>query len=483
MSFRPRILVSAAAAAVAALAGATFAAPAHAATSTSVFDSGWTVLAFGDAALGNAETEGSIAVGGDLSFTRGYPLIHTSGLTPSGYDIPQIGGSSVRLLVGGQFDAAASTGVSEVSSRGWETGDQLGEVRLGDTSNLAINPRGNGGVWLSKAGTASGAEPALHIPETVGQSMASVEAPGLFAAQLGTAHSSAVSTAAAFSSCVGHTVTLQPGSHGGERILELQAGTNVLNVAAGDLSSGYSIALTGVDLGAASLVVNVTGAGAVSLPKFSAAANTSASQPNVVAPYVVWNFGTSTSVQISGEKVSGSILAPDADLELSASSPIEGQIVAQDITSTGGEFHHYALRGTFECGTTPTSTSTTSAPTSAPTSATTAPSSVATSTTTAPESTAPTSTGSVAGESTTSPTGSIDATTSATSTDSTGDVAGQQETNGSETTASADAVKGAAALPDTGAAGLTTLLGVVALALLLVGGVVLLSARSRVRRH
>lgn len=479
----PRPLAMAAVSA-AALVGALAIAPAAAAPAPSVFDHGWTVLAFGDASLGNAETEGSIAVGGDLRFTKGYPVVHSTGLTPTDYDLPRVDGTPVRLLIGGQFDAQGSAGVSQVTSAHNVTADQIGQVRIGDTTNLAINPRGQVGLWMSPAGTGSGTEPALEVTDRVNQSAASVLAPGAFDDLLGTAQAEAVSTATQLASCTAHEVTLAPGSHGGARTLTLAVGTNVLNVRAADLGD-FSIELQGAPLGpGTSLVVNVTDpAGTVTLPGFSAAANTSAAQPNTVAPWVVWNFGTAEQVSLTGSKVSGSVLAPLADLSLNANSPIEGQIVGEDITSTGGEFHHYGLKASFDCGdTTPGTPSGSATPEVSPsvepsTEPSTEPSVTPSASVEPSDSTSPsaseTTSGSVAGETESNPTDGDLA-----GNDESAAVAGASESNDT----AADRTDGNGILPDTGASALALLLGLLALGLVAVGGSVL-AANRQAPRH
>jgi len=163
----PRAAFAAVAASVILTAGvvATATAGASAAAGTNPFAplAGFTILTNGDTVLGNSEIEGTVAVGGSLTTTHGYNFIHTSGLTPADYALPTVGGDPTRLLIADQFNVSASSGVSEVSSRGNIRADQLGYLKIGDISNLALNPRGNqgAGVWASAAGTSAGTQPAL----------------------------------------------------------------------------------------------------------------------------------------------------------------------------------------------------------------------------------------------------------------------------------------------------------------------------------
>lgn len=319
---------------------------------------GFTVVTAGDGVLGNVELEGSLAVGGDLSILRSYAFIHSSGLTPTDYALPTVDGDPTRVLIGGQYLAASSSGVAEASSHGNTSPAQLGFVKIGDTSNVALNPRGSGGagVWISASGTSAGSEPAIYVTDRVAQPQSTVSAPGAFAAAFEGSFSILTDTATSLTNldtCTqAHRTALTPGSHAGQRAITLVAGfTNYLTVTAADLSFS-EIVFDGVQPSADTPVIfNVIGSpDSVTIPRFVAANNSSATNPNLVAPFVLWNFGAVPGpVTIHGEKVSGSILAPDTNVILDASSPFEGQLVAQALTTAGGEIHHYAFQGNVAC--------------------------------------------------------------------------------------------------------------------------------------
>ena len=314
----------------------------------------FTVFAYGNMDLNNAETEGSLAVLGDLTLSKGYAVIHSSGLTPKEYALPQIDGDPTRLLVGGQFDVTHSVGVSEVSSRSNETADQLGFVKLGDISNLAINERGNGGVWLSAAGTTSGTEPAIFVSEAVKQPQSAVKltqpATTYFAHDLSAAQAVSKQLASTEFSESAHVAAVQltAGRHGGERSLDLVQGeTNVLTL---DASSDFAINLTGAQPSATTvLVVNVLVGDEkpFTLPTFANVTSPNAQNPNTVAPYVLYNIVPAAGVNptITGTLISGTILAPNGTLRTSATSPIEGQIIGNNLRTDGGENHNYKFLG------------------------------------------------------------------------------------------------------------------------------------------
>ncbi|HEY8912471.1 collagen-binding domain-containing protein [Lacisediminihabitans sp.] len=328
---------------------------------------GFTVVVQGDSSLGNQEIEGSVAVGGDLTLTKNYSFIHSSGLTPTNYDLPVIGGDPTRLLIGGQFDTTASVGVSELSSRGYVRANQLGYLKIGDTSNLALNPRGNQGlgVWASAVGTTAGTEPALYVTDTVAEPQSSVAATGAFASEFSGAFATLTATGASLrnlATCTAaHETVLTPGSDAGQRTIALVAGvTNYISLSAADLAFNEIVFVGAQPSSDTPVIFNITGSpDTITIPRFAAANSTSATSPNTIAPYVLWNLsGVTDPITIHGDKISGSILAPTSAVTLDASSPLEGQLAANTLTTAGGEIHHYAFNATVACLTGSTVTTT-----------------------------------------------------------------------------------------------------------------------------
>ncbi len=439
-----------------------------------VFTNGFTVTVFGDGRFGNSELEGSLAVGGDVSFVSGYPIVHSTGLTPRNYGLPTIDGDPTRLLVGGQFDHVTSGGVTQVTSAGNIVPEQLGFAKLGDVTNVAINPRSTSGVWISPAGTNSGDQPAIEVTDATAQPLDSVAAPGAFAAAFADAQSQAGDVAAALvdlADCPGAVLTeLTAGSYAGERLVPITAGrANVLNVTASGLTGFDRLTITGATLSAdTTLVINITDEpAAITLPAFTIVPNPNELNPNPIAPYTLWNFGTRTSaLTVGGTLVSGSLLAPNAQLTVNASSPVEGQIVADDLETAGGEIHHYAFAGLIDCLDDTTTTTTTSTTTTTTSTTTTLPDTTTTSPTTTE---GPTTTN--GDPTTTAATSSLPTTT---------DAAG----SGSATTTTDGGVAGAGAggtgsgqLANSGAGSTRTMLAI-ATALSTVGALVLFARRD-----
>lgn len=155
-------------------------------------------------------------------------------------------------------------------------------------------------------------------------------------------------------------------------------------------------------------MIKLTGAEGetVALPRFEAANDTNAQNPNVVAPYLLWDLSSNagSTVQLNGDKVSGSIYAPGVDLVLNQSSPFEGTVISETIVTRGGsgELHHYRFEGSIECDEpSPTPTPTPTSPTASPTSPTATPTSP---TPTSPTATPASPTASATSETPSSPT-------------------------------------------------------------------------------
>ncbi|MCL2729984.1 MAG: choice-of-anchor A family protein, partial [Actinomycetia bacterium] len=333
-------------------------------------NNGFTVFTSGNGTFGNSEIEGSIASGGNVTFSNpSFAMIHSSGLAPTSYTLPVIDGDPTRLMVGGRF-LPGSSGEMDVSSRGYVSADQLGFTKIGDLGNVQVSSRGPNMVWIANgpSGTVqaiydenqpyvAGTNPAVSSRVQLQQGFASY-----FAAQAATQAATTTcltGLSTAGSSGVNVTSLTQDGWAQAQDINIVAGKTNVLVVPASSVifSSAPNLILTGAPLNATTtLVIQVTGLAngqTLAMPAFQAAANTSATQPSIVAPYTLWDFSgdpAGSSLTLTGSKVSGSIYAPGLSLSTNVSTPIEGSIFTQNLTTAGGEIHHYPFSGTLACG-------------------------------------------------------------------------------------------------------------------------------------
>ncbi|MFD7074436.1 collagen-binding domain-containing protein [Nocardioides sp. NPDC059952] len=326
----------------------------------------FTIVTTADATMGNGELEGSLAVGGDVRFPNGtYPIIHSSGLTPTDYDIPVVAGDPTRLLTGGTF-VPGNNGEVTVDSRGYVNDAQRGFVKIGDLTDLQVTERGAGAIWVANG--PSGTEQGIYNPNQLyngGEPASRVGAPGAYDAYFADLEVSSDDATECLTELTPvesdevHVSTLSPGGNAAEMTVDLEAGkTNVLEIPYAQLSTFSVLRTTGAALAADTpLVVRVVGApdgATIDLPQFAGTESPNADQPNPVAPYVLYDFSSyaeGTSLTIGGDTlVSGSIYAPGLDLTVDVGTPVEGQIFTDTLTTGGGEIHHYLFLGEVSCG-------------------------------------------------------------------------------------------------------------------------------------
>lgn len=169
-----------------------------------------------------------------------------------------VDGDPTRLLVRGTFDTAASSGVSEVSSRdstGQAGDDRLGFVKIGDLDGLQVTQRGNNAVWIADG--PSGAEPAIYDPN---QPFNAIPTPADGSkVQLSETgwddYFDGIDNTSEVTSCLAEldrTTELAPGADANQVQIPITAGaTNVLEVTPDSplFAPGVRVALTGSTLG------------------------------------------------------------------------------------------------------------------------------------------------------------------------------------------------------------------------------------------
>ncbi|TDT17408.1 choice-of-anchor A domain-containing protein [Ilumatobacter fluminis] len=366
---------------------------------------GFNLFVENDAELNRNESEGAVAIGGDLTMNGNY----RSQFIGTGPTVGTV--SDVGLVVGGIVDLASSAGVMEVQSGS--------AAIVGDTSNGELVLNGGTNHFVSPGGD-SGSLPQLRFN---GAGTLIENAPINFTGAFTTlrASSTAMSSLSSDTCATVAEVLLRdqnnqgpwPGFGSGN--LDLTPGvTNVLNI---DLAT--IAALTSVNNespnSSTPLVINVTDPGAIVFtpPTWAATQN--------AASYVLWNFPNATEIVVtSGNTIWGTVFAPFARFVDNGSGNTEGNVIAASAVmgvapgGDAGEIHNgHLFQGTIDCIDTPatTTTTTTVAPTTtttttvAPTTTTTTPTTVApTTTTTTTTTVAPTTTTTVAPTTTAAPT-------------------------------------------------------------------------------
>ncbi|MEU8132324.1 choice-of-anchor A family protein [Streptodolium elevatio] len=372
---------------------------------------GFGVVVEEDAVLVGTESEGPVAIGGDLRFGPGYNV----SLSDAGSFTVADDAQPTALLVGGKIDLGGSSpnGVLKVLSHGY--------VKIGDLAGsrpLAVD--GNGArvnTHVVPAGAAYDAVPrielARHQPaDSVGPAPGLIDFTSLFATYRTRAE--AMATCPTNVTMLDGNGTAYPDQQnlppGSAVKLALRSGvTNVLHLTGAQLNNIAELQVLAQPTPTAPLliVVDTTATRGVftwNTPNMPALDKTSIGS-------VLWDFPDATDITIaSGDTLEGTIYAPRAHLRDLDPSNTEGDIIVRSLeegTAAGiagaetshsaGEVHYFPFEAKVSCmdtPVTPTATPTTTAPTSAaPTSAaptTAAPTTTAPPTTAAPSTTPPT---------------------------------------------------------------------------------------------
>lgn len=343
---------------------------------------GFLVLVEGDASLGPNETDGAIAVGGDLTLAGNHNVFAhgVGGFTASGDARP------TALLVGGRVDFPHSDSGAElkVLSNGYvKVGDLHGaEVITKDRNGASVN------TVIAKNPASYDRTPRITL--TTKQSAASVAAPtginlgSLFAQFRGRSQVMA---------SLPQTVT--PTRSGNQLKITLGTGVNVLNLTAADLAGISEFTFQNKPTAARTLIINVDTTRSSHkltwrVPNFAGIGGSDAS-------HVLINFPDATSVSLSTNSatVEGSLYAPFANLVNDSQSNLEGNVVAKTFRHGAdcgaGEIHAYPFDGEVPITPATSKPPTTSASPSTPATTSAAPTTPATTApeTTAPETTAP----------------------------------------------------------------------------------------------
>ncbi|MBD0735974.1 hypothetical protein BGM09_22900 [Streptomyces sp. CBMA29] len=352
-----------------------------------------------DALLGSTETEGTVAMGGDLSFGPGYNVaIHTPGtFTDTGDARP------TALLVNGRVNTADSApdGVLRVENGGY--------VKIGDPTGVSFLDRDSNGAAVSTrvVPADAGYDATPRIELTTGQPSASVaphpdliDFPSLFTTYRGRAAAmDACATNVTLDDAQGAPLDPQSGlADGTQAYVTLTPGqTNVLHITGDDLNRLSVLTFRNQPSADTPFVVVVDTTGTGGDYSWQSVQLAGVSGPQ--APYMLWDFPDATSIDmVSGDSLEGTVYAPGADFTDLDSSNIEGDIVVRSLKAgpidgnggyvNAGEIHDFPFDGDINCGTAPTTPPTTT--TDTPVTPTTPPTTVPTTPPTTPPTTSPT---------------------------------------------------------------------------------------------
>ncbi|MET8067555.1 collagen-binding domain-containing protein, partial [Micromonospora sp. NPDC005313] len=304
------------------------------------------VMTEGDARVVSDENDGTMAVGGNLSFGN-YQLANS---TAGSFVVP---GDSrpTALVVGGRVDFAGSVPGSrlQVLSQGYaKVGDLTGTfVRDTDDNGAAANtrilPRDDYDAF-----------PRVEL--TVRQPPANVGPASVvnFAA----AFAEFRSTASALAGCE-NTVVLRtpegavlprPVPPGSNAVVSLTSGvTNVLTISATDLNNIDTLTFADRPTSTTPLLINVDTSGVGdaldwNAPNFSGIGGEE-------ARYILLNFPTANRLTLTAaaRTVEGSIYAPNAAFSDRSAANTEGSVITRTLDHQGGEIHYFPFSASLTC--------------------------------------------------------------------------------------------------------------------------------------
>lgn len=324
-------------------------------------DNGFGVLVQDDATLGSTETEGSVAIGGNLTYGPGYNVALR---TPGTFTAPG-DANPTALLVGGRADHASSSpqGVLKVLSDGYvKIGDRTGSSVLEADANAA-----DVDTQIVAAGAAHNSTP--RIETTVRQPAESVtDTTGL--PDLDTLFSTYRDRSDAIDTCdtnvilrdaAGNPLPDQTGFPAGTsaHVTLTEGETNVLRLTGEQLNNLSEITFDTPPTATTPFVVDVDTTGtngtyAWHLPNLAGASGEQ-------APYMLWNFPDATDLTMAdGDSLEGTVFAPRAHLTDVNASNIEGTIVVRELTAgpltddgsssvNAGEIHQFPFAAEIDC--------------------------------------------------------------------------------------------------------------------------------------
>ena len=310
------------------------------------------VFTEGNAKLVTNESEGPVAIGGNLTVAGNYQVAFTN------VGNLQVSGVPIGLVVAGGVTLEA--GQLQINNSGY--------AKIGNCADLKVWYKDNNNAFspirVTKS-TDSYPSPSAWIQintsanNFLGGPVSETNNPVCESSPVN--FSSAFSLLKASSSkltqCVSSVITQNAngetiGSISGQNLYlgdGAAAGKpRTWNVSGDDLNSINELNLRFTPTANQPLVINVsTGA--------SFTWNVKNQNVSGTMKYIIWNFPNASTLNIEGNAtIEGSVLAPNADVTKTVNqSNLEGQLIAKSYFQSGGEMHHYPFDGSPDCGNTP----------------------------------------------------------------------------------------------------------------------------------
>jgi len=294
------------------------------------------VFLLNSARLVNNETEGPVALGGDLVIDGGYQV--STNYPGSFY----VAGIRVTLVVGGKV--IYNSGSLQVN--------QSGYVKIGNCASSTVWYTDTHGAYPPiriTPGSDYNGTPRINLQ--VASNVLGVSASVRPVCQSGVIDfATAFTTMRAYADTISHLADNAYLTNSGGTViphtslpsqvkLTLHTGLNVLNVNGSDLNAVTDFIYNNTPDASKYLVVNVNAPGS-----FTWSVYNSGGIGFPACPYILYNFYNTTNLTIAGYgAIEGTVFAPYAEINKTVNmSNIEGQVIAKSYYHAGGE-NHYAV--------------------------------------------------------------------------------------------------------------------------------------------
>ncbi|SDM16899.1 collagen-binding domain-containing protein [Siphonobacter aquaeclarae] len=291
---------------------------------------GFNVFVKGSASLSSNETEGPVAMGGDMNLVGNYQInVHNVGTYKS------LKGNLVGLYIGGKVNYQSGNETKVLNNRYLKIGNLTG-------STLTI---AGGSTKVHQQGSSPDSNPKIFVgfqqPATDPVLLADEEKID-FEEAFATMKATALNIAncennVQLKNANGQPISFVPDN--GQVKITLTAGKpNILAISGSELNKIVSITMDGPAPSLSTpLVINVNSVGTFNWDPFVING-----MQNSDAQYVLYNFSAATTVNIKSrdQNIRGTVFAPFADIYKTINSNIDGQIVGNSYSQSSAENHY-----------------------------------------------------------------------------------------------------------------------------------------------
>jgi choice-of-anchor A domain-containing protein len=282
---------------------------------------GFNVFLENSCTISGGETEGTMAMGGDLTLNGTYSLAgNYVGNYKDGNDARPTG-----LIIGGKVFFNSGNGINLLNNS---------YVKLGNTNGVTVYDTDNNGATVNTQLTSGNYNANPKVQLAVNQKITDVVKPDLFDFR------------SAFNAFRARSVNLSQlpanqvisGSGNGSIYLTNNQ-LNVINVTSSQLASYNQLTFSSAPTENKPLLINVDASEWFTwqIPTFAGIGDNE-------GKYIFWNFYNVGYLTLTGgNTLKGTLFAPNAEVTKANSGNIDGQLIAIDLFHEAGEMHHHVF--------------------------------------------------------------------------------------------------------------------------------------------